>query len=199
MGFGFDFIDMKFKDRKAAIAAKEGRDPNEKPDSKLPGFSMGLPPSKEKQSVAPVEQVVLPKIDENTTEIDNIVFARDPTILDTEKKTVELLEAFQHHNYLDVKNLVRKRELLADEDQSPRAKAHMRLQRKMPLIFDKHVYKLQGAEDKTLLFESRFESGNLYLAQKVSDEEYNLLMQNDINTQGHTQWFYFRTVNTRAG
>lgn len=30
--------------------------------------------------------------------------------------------------------------------------------------------------DKTLLFESRFESGNLYLAQKVSDSEYNLLM-----------------------
>ena len=29
--------------------------------------------------------------------------------------------------------------------------------------------------DKTLLFESRFESGNLYLAQKVSDVEYNLL------------------------
>ena len=40
--------------------------------------------------------------------------------------------------------------------------------------------------DKTLLFESRFESGNLYLAQKVSDAEYNLLMQNDINTNGHT-------------
>lgn len=31
-------------------------------------------------------------------------------------------------------------------------------------------------KDKTLLFESRFESGNLYLAQKVSDHEYNCLM-----------------------
>lgn len=44
-------------------------------------------------------------------------------------------------------------------------------------------YKLREGEDgkidwndKTLLFESRFESGNLYLAQKVSDHEYNLLM-----------------------
>ena len=27
----------------------------------------------------------------------------------------------------------------------------------------------------------------------------NLLMQNDINTQGHTQWFYFRIMNTRKG
>jgi hypothetical protein len=24
-------------------------------------------------------------------------------------------------------------------------------------------------------------------------------MQNDINTDGHTQWFYFRVLNTRAG
>ena len=51
--------------------------------------------------------------------------------------------------------------------------------------------------DKTLLFEARFESGNLYLAQKVSDNEYNLLMQNDINTSGHTQWFFFQVKNTR--
>jgi cytosolic carboxypeptidase protein 2/3 len=37
----------------------------------------------------------------------------------------------------------------------------------------------------------------LYLAQKVSDTEYNLLMQNDINTNGHTQWFFYQVKNTR--
>lgn len=47
---------------------------------------------------------------------------------------------------------------------------------------DSQIYKLKDADDKTLLFESRFESGNLYLAQKVSEAEYNLLMSNDINT-----------------
>lgn len=41
--------------------------------------------------------------------------------------------------------------------------------------------------DKTLVFESRFESGNLSLAVKESDNEYNLVLQNDINTNGHTQ------------
>ena len=51
----------------------------------------------------------------------------------------------------------------------------------------------------TLIFESRFESGNLGMASKVSDNEYNLLLQNDVNTQGHTQWFFFRTQNTRKG
>ena len=44
----------------------------------------------------------------------------------------------------------------------------------------------------TLEFDSVFESGNLAIALKVSDKEYNCLLQNDINTNGHTQWFYFK-------
>ena len=40
--------------------------------------------------------------------------------------------------------------------------------------------------DKTLVFESRFESGNLAMAFKLSDNEYNLILQNDVNTKGHT-------------
>jgi hypothetical protein len=50
--------------------------------------------------------------------------------------------------------------------------------------------------DKTLVFESRFESGNLELAVKVSDSEYNLVLQHDTNTAGNTQWFFFRVSNT---
>lgn len=46
--------------------------------------------------------------------------------------------------------------------------------------------------NNTLEFDSVFESGNLALAIKVTDNEYNLLLQNDINTNGHTQWFYFK-------
>ena len=53
--------------------------------------------------------------------------------------------------------------------------------------------------DKTLVFESRFESGNLQLARKVSDNEYDLVLQNDINSKGHTQWFYFRVTNVKKG
>ena len=65
-------------------------------------------------------------------------------------------------------------------------------QRMKPRPLDSQLYHPTDENDKTLVFESRFESGNLYLAQKVSDTEYNLLMQNDVNTQGHTQWFFFR-------
>ena len=47
-------------------------------------------------------------------------------------------------------------------------------------------YKLKDADDRTLQFESRFESGNLLAAIKISDNEYDLILQNDINTNGHT-------------
>lgn len=63
----------------------------------------------------------------------------------------------------------------------------------------KPYYTPEDVNDKTLVFESRFESGNLNLAIKMSDNEYNLMLQNDINTNGHTQWFYFRVTNTFKG
>jgi len=74
----------------------------------------------------------IPKIDDSTTQISDVVFARDPSIIDKDTNTVDQLEAFQHHNYLDVKNLVKKRELLADEVSSPRARAALRHTRKVP-------------------------------------------------------------------
>jgi len=60
-------------------------------------------------------------------------------------------------------------------------------------------YVPKGPTDKTLTFESRFETGNLLSAMKVSDHEYDLILQNDINTNGHTQWYFFRVGNTRKG
>ena len=61
------------------------------------------------------------------------------------------------------------------------------------------IFKLAGPNDHTLVFESRFESGNLFMAMKMGESEYDLLMQNDTNTLGHTQWFYFQVKNTRSG
>jgi cytosolic carboxypeptidase protein 2/3 len=53
--------------------------------------------------------------------------------------------------------------------------------------------------DHTLVFESRFESGNLDMAIKVSEKTYLLLMQNDTNTKGNNQWFYFKVSNAAKG
>eukprot|EP00976_Prorocentrum_cordatum_P014318 286313-Prorocentrum_minimum.AAC.1 len=123
---------------------------------------------------------------------------------------------------------------------------------------------VEGESDETLVFESRFESGNLRRAIQVSsrtlsheravlcssrfddrgdaplstlpaafvtfchssslffslfgtpnltahaafawdavlqvyDHEYDLILRPDINTRGHTQWFYFSVSNTRKG
>ena len=38
------------------------------------------------------------------------------------------------------------------------------------------TYKLAGPNDRTLVFESRFESGNLFMAMKLGEQEYDLLM-----------------------
>ena len=47
-------------------------------------------------------------------------------------------------------------------------------------------YRPANLNDTTLVFESWFESGNLFSALKLSDNEYNLLLSNDVNTSGHT-------------
>ena len=47
-------------------------------------------------------------------------------------------------------------------------------------------------------FESRFESGNLHRAVKISDSEYELYLKNDYGTTGYTQWYFFQIKNVRA-
>lgn len=55
----------------------------------------------------------------------------------------------------------------------------------------------EAPNDPTLIFESRFESGNLMVAIQLSLNEYDLVLQNDVNTNGHTQWYFFRVSNTK--
>ncbi|KAL2777711.1 cytosolic carboxypeptidase 3 isoform a [Daubentonia madagascariensis] len=53
--------------------------------------------------------------------------------------------------------------------------------------------------DNTLMFEARFESGNLQKAVKVAEYEYQLTLRPDLFTNKHTQWYYFQVTNTQAG
>lgn len=47
-----------------------------------------------------------------------------------------------------------------------------------------------------LQFCSNFECGNLLLAYcRPGTQEYDLVLQNDINSHGYTQWFYFQVRN----
>lgn len=61
----------------------------------------------------------------------------------------------------------------------------------------KTFYQKENEEDNTLIFESRFESGNLRRAVKVGEHEYNLILKYDHNTTNYTQWFYFRITNVK--
>ena len=60
-------------------------------------------------------------------------------------------------------------------------------------------YRVVSPHDATLVFESRMESGNLRRAVQVYPHEYDLILSPDVNTRGHTQWFYFSVSNTRRG
>ena len=61
----------------------------------------------------------------------------------------------------------------------------------------KDFYIPSDKADTTLIFESRFECGNLQAAYKMNENLYNLVVQNDTNTSGYSQWFFFRVKNTK--
>ncbi|XP_072350338.1 cytosolic carboxypeptidase 2-like isoform X4 [Scyliorhinus torazame] len=50
-------------------------------------------------------------------------------------------------------------------------------------------------QDNALIFEARFESGNLQKVFKVGTYEYNLILRTDLYTAKHTQWYYFQVQN----
>jgi len=58
-------------------------------------------------------------------------------------------------------------------------------------------YLPSSANDTTLIFEARFETGNLRRAIQILEFEYQIILQADWNTTSHTQWFYFSVANTR--
>ena len=57
----------------------------------------------------------------------------------------------------------------------------------------------KASKDTTIVFESRFESGNLGRAIQVYPEEYDLVLRPDVNTNRHTQWYLFQMTNLRRG
>lgn len=61
----------------------------------------------------------------------------------------------------------------------------------------KTYYKLKDDYDDTLVFESRFESGNLKRVIQTGDYEYDLYLNPDYTTGNFTQWYFFRIQNTR--
>ncbi|KAL4471141.1 hypothetical protein ABPG72_019083 [Tetrahymena utriculariae] len=61
------------------------------------------------------------------------------------------------------------------------------------------ILNTNSSEQQKIQFSSSFESGNLFCAYKVNETEFDLILQNDINTKGNTQWFFFSVTNAKAG
>ncbi|XP_019722667.1 cytosolic carboxypeptidase 1 isoform X1 [Hippocampus comes] len=73
-------------------------------------------------------------------------------------------------------------------------------------IMDKVVYDLDipscpviGSDGESLRFNSQFESGNLRKAIQIRKYEYDLILNSDINSNHHHQWFYFEVSGMRVG
>lgn len=62
---------------------------------------------------------------------------------------------------------------------------------------DNLVPVLSPAVYTELRFDSRFESGNLWKAVRISEDHYQLYARPDLYTKKHTQWFYFMVENMR--
>lgn len=217
MGADFEKSRSRRKKVDAELAenASEPTTPNQVPA--MPG-AVSLPnvgPQSKPGASGNFPSTITIEVEEIPTFITGIVFCRDHKALtkleESSKNMVSpgyfnLRHLIQHENFLDIKNLI-KTTTMASEIERNESLKMKRKQRvgaagalKIGIDTEALIHKLEeGSLDRTLLFESRFESGNLFLAQKVNDGEYNLLMQNDINTTGHTQWFYFRVQNTKRG
>ena len=116
------------------------------------------------------------------------LYINSPKLL---QKLVYLKTKLSRDNTIDIQNIVNVKKLNTtsnndsdDENVDPLLKPY---------------YTPENEHDSTLLFESRFESGNLLCAFKIDDSNYQLYLQNDTNTTGYIQWFFFRVSNIKRG
>ena len=106
------------------------------------------------------------------------------------QKLVYLKTKFTKDNTIDIQNIVNVNKLNINQLNNSNDDSNNNSSNDI-----KPYYTLQGENDQTLLFESRFESGNLLCAFKIDDNNYQLYLQNDTNTTGYIQWFFFRITN----
>lgn len=62
---------------------------------------------------------------------------------------------------------------------------------------DKNLPPPVSPDDDILRFDSKFESGNLSRAYRITGNSYHLILEYDHNSSGSCQWFYFQITNIR--
>ena len=121
------------------------------------------------------------------------------------KKLVYIKENFNEEGKVTIDNIVN----LKEYEREMKKNRHKK--RKKDNVFNTENLIINNGFNinETLIFESKFESGNLqlvYLTEKSTDEnniekidKYQLFLHNDTNSKGYTQWFYFRVNNLKKG
>ena len=89
-------------------------------------------------------------------------------------------------NLLDVKRLLKTSAFSAQQAKTENENGDASEKKTLVKVNVDPYYTMKGPDDTTVQFESRFESGNLAAALKVTHDDYLLLLQNDVNTSGHT-------------
>ena len=149
------------------------------PLSGVNGFSLppGLLPSSPSKTQnygnAPAPVV---EVEDISTFVTNIVYCRDPKVLSkleessrnmTQPGYYNLRLLIQHENFLDVKQLIRTTNMVSECEryESNRMKQKKKVGGGIKVGNDTDALVQQLSDgSRTLLFESRFESGNLFLA-----------------------------------
>jgi len=153
----------------------------------IPKTGLGLP----MQIPGPVHLNVVPKKSEPINIVDQKLVT-DMIIHDSKRK-VPNAEGIMNrvvYDCLEAPHGTKKED--QESEESP-----LYITKKDGHIMLKPYYTPKNSADNTLVFESRFESGNLRRAIQVYEYEYDLILKFDINTRGHTQWFYFSVSNVR--
>ena len=119
------------------------------------------------------------------------IYINSPPLL---SKLIYLKTKLTKENTIDIQNIVNVKKLhLNDQNVSFKGGPEEL----------KPYYTPEKETDCTLQFESRFESGNLLCAFKTEETptitNYQLYLQNDTNTTGYIQWFFFRVTNIKKG
>ena len=117
------------------------------------------------------------------------------------QKLVYYKEKFDN-NKVTIENILNLREFENQKKKKKSKKNNKEILSTQELI-KKNNFNLED----TLIFESKFESGNLqmvYLTERKDEEnsttdidKYQLFLHNDTNTTGYSQWFFFRVSNTK--
>lgn len=105
-----------------------------------------------------------------------------------------------HTNHFDKISIPKKYENYLDDDAVPCWCNNMPQFSRSSVGGSKYLLSAQpyALDQDDLIFESRFESGNLARVVKVTQTYYELYLRPDMYTNRHTQWFYFRVKNTRT-